>query len=32
MRIADIWVFLLADLAGGAAAGILFRFLNPTDR
>ncbi len=31
-RIADIWVFLLADLAGGAAAGALFRFLNPADR
>ena len=31
-RIADIWVFLLADLAGGAGAGILFKFLNPTDR
>jgi aquaporin Z len=31
-RIADIWVFLLADLAGGAAAGALFKFLNPTDR
>jgi aquaporin Z len=31
-RIADIWVFLLADLAGGAAAGSLFRFLNPADR
>lgn len=31
-RIADIWVFLLADLAGGAVAGALFRFLNPDDR
>jgi aquaporin Z len=31
-RIADIWVFLLADLAGGAAAGLVFRFLNPDDR
>jgi aquaporin Z len=30
-RIADIWVFLVADLAGGAAAGLIFRFLNPQD-
>jgi aquaporin Z len=31
-KVADIWVFLLADFAGGAAAGVLFRFLNPHDR
>jgi aquaporin Z len=27
-----IWIFLVADLAGGAAAGFVFRFLNPGDR
>jgi aquaporin Z len=31
-RIADIWVFLLADLAGGAFAGNVFKMLNPEDR
>jgi aquaporin Z len=30
-RIADIWIYLVADLAGGAAAGLVFRFLNPQD-
>lgn len=27
-----IWVFLLADLLGGAVAGVLFKGLNPADR
>jgi aquaporin Z len=27
-----VWIHLLADFAGGAAAGILFRFLNPDDQ
>jgi aquaporin Z len=27
-----VWVHLVADLAGGAAAGFLFRFLNPEDK
>jgi aquaporin Z len=29
---AKIWVWLLADLAGGAVAGAAFLFLNPEDR
>jgi aquaporin Z len=29
---ARIWVWLLADLAGGAVAGLVFLFLNPGDR
>jgi aquaporin Z len=31
-KLANIWIFLVADLAGGAAAGFVFRFLNPDDR
>ena len=31
-RVADIWIYLLAELAGGTVAGILFKILNPTDR
>jgi aquaporin Z len=31
-RAADIWIFLLGDLAGGAVAGILFKIINSTDR
>ena len=27
-----VWVHLIADLAGGAVAGLLFRFLNPDDK
>jgi aquaporin Z len=27
----DIWLYLLADLAGGAAAAMAFRYLNPED-
>ena len=32
VEVANIWIFLLADFAGGAAAGLLFKFLNPNDR
>ena len=32
LAVKTIWVHLLADLAGGAAAGILFRVLNPDDK
>ncbi len=28
----DLWIYLVADLAGGAAAGLVFLFLNPDDR
>ena len=28
----NIWIYLLADFAGGALAGVVFRFLNPDDR
>jgi aquaporin Z len=31
-RVPDIWVFIVADLAGGFVAGIMFRLLNPGDR
>lgn len=31
-KLANIWIFLVADLAGGAAAGLVFRFLNPKDK
>jgi aquaporin Z len=31
-KLANIWIFLVADLAGGAAAGFAFKFLNPGDR
>ena len=27
-----VWVHLIADLAGGAVAGLLFKFLNPDDK
>jgi aquaporin Z len=27
-----LWIYLVATLAGGAAAGYAFRFLNPTDK
>jgi aquaporin Z len=29
--VADIWIYLLANLAGGAAAALVFRALNPQD-
>jgi len=28
----DIWIHVVADLAGGAAAGSVFKFINPEDR
>jgi aquaporin Z len=28
---ANIWIYLIANLAGGAAAAIVFRYLNPQD-
>ena len=28
----NIWIYLVADLAGGAAAGLVFQFLNPDDK
>lgn len=28
----NIWIFLAADFAGGAAAAIVFKILNPTDK
>ena len=28
----QIWIHLLADLAGGLAAGLVFKFLNPDDK
>ena len=30
--ITDIWIFFVANLAGGAAAAFVFKFLNPEDR
>ena len=30
--IQDIWIFLVANLAAGAAAAFVFKFLNPEDR
>ena len=29
---ANIWVFLVADFAGGAVAAIIFKIINPTDK
>lgn len=31
-KAANIWIYLVADLAGGALAGLLFKSLNPQDR
>jgi aquaporin Z len=28
----DVWIHVLAELTGGALAGLVFRFLNPDDR
>lgn len=30
--IANIWIYLVANFAGGAVAGILFKIINPDDR
>ena len=32
LALKKIWIYLLAEFAGGALAGIVFRFLNPDDR
>ena len=32
LRFSDIWIHLTAEIAGGAAAGVVFKVLNPTDR
>ncbi|HEX4645276.1 MAG TPA: aquaporin [Verrucomicrobiae bacterium] len=29
---ANIWIYLVANLAGGAAAGVMFKLLNPEDK
>jgi aquaporin Z len=31
-KLSALWIFLVADFAGGAVAGILFKALNPDDR
>lgn len=31
VSISDIWIHLVGDFAGGAAAAFVFKFLNPTD-
>ena len=31
VRVTDIWIYLLANLAAGAAAAFTFKFLNPKD-
>ena len=28
----DIWIHIVADLAGGAVAAFTFKFVNPTDK
>jgi aquaporin Z len=28
----DLWIHLLADFAGGAVAGLMFKFINPEDK
>ncbi len=30
--VADIWIFMVANFAGGAAAALAFKFINPGDR
>ncbi len=32
VKVSWVWVHIVADLAGGAVAGLLFKFLNPDDR
>ena len=32
VRFADIWMHLVADLAGGRCAGLVFKFLDPEDQ
>jgi aquaporin Z len=31
-KIANLWVYLVADFAGGALAAVAFRFINPGDK
>ena len=31
LQFSNIWIHFLADFAGGAAAGVVFKFTNPTD-
>ena len=32
VKFSDIWLHIVADLAGGLVAGLTFKFLNPTDK
>jgi aquaporin Z len=32
VHFSDIWIHLVADLAGGLCAGLVFKFLNPEDK
>jgi len=32
VKFSDIWMHLVADLAGGFSAGFIFKFLNPEDK
>jgi aquaporin Z len=32
VNLADIWIHIVADLAGALVAGLTFKFLNPTDK
>ncbi len=32
VKVTWVWIHLVADLAGGAVAGLLFKFLNPDDK
>jgi aquaporin Z len=32
LKISDIWIHVVAELAAGLVAGLTFKFLNPTDR
>ncbi len=32
LRISDIWIHIVAELAAGLLAGLTFKFLNPTDK
>jgi glycerol uptake facilitator-like aquaporin len=32
IKISDIWIHIVADLAGGFVAALTFKFLNPMDK
>ena len=32
ISLADVWIHLVADFAGGAVAALAFKFINPTDK